>query len=237
MLNALTGEGVSIVFDIIEDGVFVSPDVGSVTYTVRDNSGQGIIGHTSQPVTTVEGQTTVMLTLPGGINTKSKTFELRTVELTYTVGGRNGKTRQSYRVHDWMPYSVSQSDVRAFVGLSEAELPDHEVDLVVAYLTLKEDLADLDDHLTSGDLSAIRANRAIVCTAVLSLAHTIQLRAMHSQSSETARVARYTNIDWNRVTHQASSELSELNKVLTNSLEASVPLLTISTGIDPITGA
>ena len=237
MRNVLTGESFNLVVDFIEDGVFVSPDQGSVRYVLRDKSGQPISGHINVVVPTTAGQTSAVINIPGDVNTNSAEFETRTIHITYLLGGRTLSQRFSYRVHNWLPYTATEAEVRAFTGLSATELPDQEIDLVSAYLHAKEDLPDLNSFLQTGDLQAVRANRAIICHAVLALAHSFQMRALQSQGSETARASRFANINWNQIAHQASSELGELNQKLSNSLASSLPLFTLTGGIDPITGA
>jgi hypothetical protein len=237
MQNVLTGEPTSLVFDIVEDGQFVSPTIGTVTYTLRDNAGQAVSGHIDAPVTTVEGQTTITIPLLGTVNAKTKTFEHRTVTLKATVGGRELVFRQTYRIHDWMPFVITPEDVRAFIGFSDDELPDRDTDLVAAYLALKEGLTSLDDYLASGDLSAIRANRALVCQAVLDLAQSIPGRAIQTKRSETAQMARFQTADWSQVRAQASGELSELKQKLSSTVDVAFPLFTLATPTDPIIGA
>jgi hypothetical protein len=237
MLNVLTGDPTSLVFDIVEDGQFVSPTVGTVVYTLRDNAGQAVAGHTQAAVTTIEGQTTVLIPITGALNAKTKTFEFRTVTLQVTVDGRDLSFRQTYRVHDWLPFVTTPEDVRAFIGFAEDELSDRDTDLVAAYLALKEGLPSLDDYLASGDLSAIRANRAVVCQAVVDLAQSIPGRAIQSKRSETAQMSRFQSTDWSQVKAQASAELSELKQKLTTSLAGAFPLLTLATPVDPITGS
>lgn len=236
MQNVLTGESVSIVFDIVEDGQFVSPEVDTVSYTVRDNAGQAVSGHTDAAVSTTEGQTTIKISLPGTINVKTKTFEHRTVDLKTTVSGRSLSFRQIYRIHDWMPFVATPSDVRGFIGLTDAELRDQDIDLVSAYLAIKSEVSDLDDFLVAGDLSSLQANRAIVCEAVLNVAQSIPGRAIYMQRSETAQVQRFNAVKWDVVVSTASNELTELKKKLASTLEGTFPLFTLATPTDTITG-
>lgn len=236
MLNVLTNEPVTLVFDIVEDGQFVSPDVGSVHYSVRLETGEVLNDHHMVLVTTTPGQTTILLPLPGAVNQKAKTTEIRFVRLHYTVGGRPGSSQIAYRIHDWINVTASSNDVRAYLGVNGSELPDQDVDMIAAYLYAKREVPILDELLTEGGVRTLQANRLVTLYAVTDVAHTMQTRAIQSQGSETARVSRFSNIDWKLFQTKASSEISELIGEFTSRFDSAFPLFRVSAGQDPITG-
>ncbi|MCL0184817.1 hypothetical protein M2T59_31875, partial [Klebsiella pneumoniae] len=68
--------------------------------------------------------------------TGSNTNEARLANLSYTSGGFNRLLEMTYKVTQFIPFTITAQSVRALLGLSYEELEDEEVDLISAYYAL-----------------------------------------------------------------------------------------------------
>lgn len=220
------------------------PDAGSVTFTLYDGTGTplsvtaGLMPDADASGVSVPLHATFQVIAPG------RAFERRRLIVNWMANGRSRSTEQTYRVVPPPPYSVSAHDVRSYLGVSIGELPNRDIDLFSAYLTLRQVVgADLlDAALASGTVSELRAERAIVLTAATGLFPSMQYRVAQKRTDgnyEFERIKDPAALD--RLIAATAEELLALSNGLagvdvTVALAPALILLGTNT-TDPITGA
>lgn len=241
MRTAIEGRSFTVQVEFEVDDAFVSPDDGSVSYTISDNAGADMASHTDVALTVPDGATSVVLEVPQAANTiaAGKSFEFRTVTVRFTLDGMIHYLPIHYRVAKQPVYSAQPKAVRGYMGVDASELPDDEIDLFSAYLAVADRVGAsvLLQKLQTGTLEAFNANKAIVLEAVKALAPSMPLRIAQSQRSDGSAFNRYANMDWERLARNASFELGGLLKELSGEADTVPELLVVSTPVDPITGA
>lgn len=220
------------------DGQPVVPDVGSVMYTVRGNSGAAVSGLTDVPVTTQSDTTAVVITVAGLNNTLVKRTERRTVVIRFAVGGQLYYLTRRYRVVPWLNHAVEPWAVRSFVGVNRQELGDSEIDLVHAYLEVEAVVGQttFDTALAAGGLTSDKANLAIKYRAVLDVLPSLQLKVAKAEDNGTMKFQRLDKIDFRSLHLEAAGRLGELLTELSGRDSGSFVLGILSAPVDPITG-
>ena len=121
------------------------------------------------------------------------------------------------------------------------ELPDAEIDLAGAYLSLAYDLEDftaLDTALSAGDASELLTNSAIVALAVLAALPALRLRVLKKENDGARALERF-EIDFDRIEADAGRAVLEAKKVLRGVVDSNTgpTLFILTTPSDPVTGA
>lgn len=238
MRNVLEGDGVSLLIPFKLDGDYVVPDVGSVAYTLRDNAGAPVAGHTNVAVTTTTNTTSIPIPFGSNVHTLVEDVEVRTLQVKWQKNGQSFVYMTSYRVVPWANYIVTGHSVRVLLGVGEHELPDEDIDLFAAYMEMDATLGGtiLDDALVAGTRGTLKANEAIACLAAIEVLPSLQLRALQRERVEDHEQTRLGNINFRKLGTDLSEKLAAAVAVLTNS-EATVPtLFTLGTPTDAITG-
>lgn len=241
MLRFIKDDEAIIPVDFIQDGDFVVPDIGSVTYSVRDNLGNLVAGHTNIPVVTDETTTRISIHLPASVNgmDAAKDVENRAVIIRYTVSGYPFQVLVKYRLTKWLNLLVTEEDVRAQLGVTVFELPDDHVDIVNAYLEVKSDLSgskNLDQILVEGTRRTYRANRAVVYRAALEALPSLQLRVLLKEQSDTVSMQRLGDIDLERLRRETARLYSATLAAIRGESEGILSLLLSPLPLDPVTG-
>jgi hypothetical protein len=239
MQHVFAGQATSILIDFIVDDEFVMPDVGTVNYTVRDNTGNPVVGHISVAVVTTTETTTISVVIPAEVNTNALEFENRFMTVEFQVGGQSYQIQKIYRVINWINISAQRHQVREHLGISPQELPENEVDLIEAYYDVKEDLGstDLDTILTAGSRLTFYANWMIIYKAALKALPSLQLRVLQSEKTDTLQRARLAKIDLDKLGRDTSAVYSNAKAIVTGVVTENPTLLLVTTEIDPVTGA
>lgn len=177
----------------------VVPDVGSVTYDLRDNA--GALLRTGVAVITTVTSTQATIVIAAADNGKTLDFENRTLIVKWKANSVPHETVIQYRLIDFIPLSVNPDSVRALLGLSKPELPDADIDLYAAYLTVRDDFgaALVSGALTSGDVKTLQVNRAIAVAALLAVLGSIEIRVIQQDKSNTAQLTRFSKIDFTTI--------------------------------------
>lgn len=237
-MQALAGAAYSISFDIMQDGDYVVPDEGSVAYTLYDNTGAAVSGQTAVAVDSDATTNRVTIDIASGYNTigSGRTFEQRTVRLSYKY------QQKSYMVEDWyyvtsaLNFRVSPMEVISALGIREGEVLANEVDLVQAYFKVADSVGSgFDTALSSGTISQIKANEAIKITAALSLARVIELKAFRKFGNELS-YARFDGLDFEAIRANLKDALSDALGSLDGVTASAGSLFTVTTPVNPITG-
>lgn len=188
------GAATSVSFDILVGGSLVSPDLNSVSYTIKNTAGT-IVG--SGTITLPANSTSVSVPVSAIQNTKTLAVEYREVEVTFQFDSNTYRRALTYRLVPWLMIPVTRDRVRSYLSLTTGELKDDEIDLISAYLKAEEDIGtSLVSIFTTGDAKAAYATEAIFYAAVLQLLDTLSLRAMAKEQADNYVGARQDKIDF-----------------------------------------
>jgi len=239
MLWHLEDTDVTIHVDFMLRGVPVEPTPGSVVYTLRDNSGLPIAGHTAinLPGQSGTGVDIAILAAANG-NANTGGFETRFLLVSYDFEGSTYVERSSYRICAFLPTTVTPSDIRTLLGLMDEELEDHEVDVHSAYFRLLPRVPALGTDLTGS--GSLEANEALAIQAALQLLPGLPARYSQSWDSADASVSRSSKLDYNELGAQLNARLDTLVDTLTADTPGTVTaptLFVVSQPTDPLTGA
>lgn len=227
------GVDVTVPVEFKVDGEFVVPTAGSVTYTLKGNDGSNIL--TNQPVETDANTTQIAIVVQAAHNAKVDTVEQRFLLVTFTYNNQTYQVRRFYSLIDFLLYTCSEADVRAFIGVSEYELPDPDIDLVKAYYKVLDDYENLATALTDSSLRR-SANDAIKLAAVIDVIPSLQLRVLQLDKGGDKQYMRLQTIDFDQLRTDAITRYSDAVRELNGALETILPLLQIVTPTDVITG-
>lgn len=231
MLWFLSGDVVAIRLDFIVDTVPVVADTNSLTYWVRDSAGTILSGPTTPSVT---GATSLSVSITNGTVTS---VEKRSVDYKFIVNGMTYRRVIHYLLTPWVNFTAVPAEVRAYLGISVAELPDEDVDLLTAYLELCDRVTKtaLDTELAQTGIRGRRANRAVMLQAAIDAVPSLQLRLAQSEQSDTDVFERLAGVDLNALAMGASFELSSLLLGVTGGSAKPFTPLVFSAPTDPVT--
>lgn len=230
------------VFVLFETGVDSTavPDTASVEYTLYANDGTPL---TYGTVTTGASDTQTTITLDGSNTQKDsgKLFEMRNLEVRWTVDGAAFVKNIPFRVQDYVPYSVDFNSVRSLLGLARNELPDNDIDIFAAYVDLRDEFGAtaLTTALTSGGKSSVAANRAIAAQCLINVLGSIEIRTLQQDKSNTAQQSRFAKIDFDVVRAWLQKLVDDAQAIIvgvTDTNYTGITLITTMPTIDPITG-
>jgi hypothetical protein len=229
------GEDLTFDIEIIVGGVPAQPDDGTVTFTVRDQSGAVLGGLDHQPLT-VPG-TTASISVPAGANEIAGESESRFVTLSYIAGGQSRQQQTAYGLHPFLPIEATEDAVRGLLGVSRDELPDDDIELVPAYYDLKTDNGDVfSNAFTATDRKRQQANRALALRAALDALPSLQLRVFSAKQVENNSVNRFGSVSFTRLRDDLLQQLRQaLNGVKGNTTPTYPTLLKVATSTDVIT--
>ena len=234
----LADEDATIHVKFLHEGDFVVPDTGTVTYTLRDHDGSKLL--TNQSVTTDSSTTEINITISAAHNAKSGSLEKRTVVIDYEVDSQVFQIVKHYWLIDFLHYTVSAQNVREWLGVNRAELPDEEIDLVRAYFGVKDDLGDdsskLDTALQATDGKAFHGNMALVFWAVQEKIPTLQMRVAQKESDDQIAWQRLNKLDFNTLWFQARKEYAAALRAIKGDDPSAPTLFTIPDVDDPVVG-
>lgn len=233
----LANKSHSFVYEFFQDGEYIVPDIGSVTWTLYGNDGS--IGSQNNTALTTDASTNkVTLATSQGDNVISGAVEKRTIVIDYDINGQGYSDQIHYWITSLLNITVTEADVRAVLGVEPKELPDDAINIVEAYHDTSADLVnDITTILAAGDRSALKANRAITLKAALTVLPSLRLKVAQKETSDTIGYSRYTDMDWIALRDDLSAQYAD---ALLQSDDQQVPdlaLFVVSTPPDPVTGA
>ncbi len=205
------------------DGQYVVPDHDSVFFAVFGPNVSILVVDT--PVDHA-GMTQVSVTISAVVNTPSAVTEPRWIVYRFTVGGLPYTAQVVYTVTPPILLTVSPDHVRAELGVSLAELPDNDLDLVAAVL-----------DLTAGYPSATQTqlDKASVLSEALRVLPSCRNRAAQTVISGTEEFTR-AKPEWDRLESDLRGRLFTLLDSMTTTPSVARTYLTISTPTDPVFG-
>jgi hypothetical protein len=240
-MDYLTGSGLNLPFRFERDGEPVVPTAGSVTYTVRSHTGTPFPGWEGVPLNVPTNESSVSIQIPAALNETALRIEKRFITVAYDLAGMSQQKTFTYRLIPFLTHTVNRDQVRAQLGgISAADLPDHEIDLVSAYFQIEDRLnADtLTAALVAGTLREITANNAILWQATLDVLPSVKLRINQKEMDGAISIERG---DVTAMLDQLETEIRQKLYAAINNLSGRVQerfsLVTFSTRPDPVTGA
>ncbi len=210
-----TDVGVNIPF--ILEGDYFTPDDGSVTYTLRDNSGADVVGQTDIAIATPTGTTSVNQTIVATYNAKDadKYFENRFLEVKGENSGEAFNLSFNYRVMEAIPLVFNYNVIRGFLGVSSSELSNEEIDPHITYFSMLTDYeTDFSDAITSGLIAALDMEKALYLKTALESLPSLRLKAAQLESDGLVKFTRFSKMDWEKLRFELQSQL---NTALENS--------------------
>ncbi|RQR63891.1 hypothetical protein DIE18_07095 [Burkholderia sp. Bp9125] len=236
------GEDLTFEVELMAGGVQAQPDAGSVTYTVRDQSGAVLAG-LDHAALDVPG-TTAQILLPAHVNgiTAGNDTETRFVFLAFKTSGQSRQQQVAYGLHPFIPMSADADAVRGLMGVSVDELPDEAIDLIPAYYSLRADYGtDFTNALVVGDSrTRSAANRALAARAAIDALPSFQLRLVQSKQVENSNFSRWDWVDLDKLkedlTTQLGASLAQLSDTLARTVAVTPTIFVVSSPTDPVTG-
>lgn len=228
------GENVSLNFDFKVDGEFVVP--ASASWALRLHNGTQDGGSTALTGLT----TSASISIPSNKNgiAADALFENRYVLVTFDHNGRSYNLVQSYRLTRFVPITAQPADVRRLTGLFENELPDSDISVTDAYFKLFDTYGtDFSNRLTETTFKARQANEAIALQAAIDVAVSFPMRIPQSVSNEDAQFSRASNIDWAELERNLRRQLQQSLTSVISVEETTVDVFSVSSPVDPVTGA
>jgi hypothetical protein len=211
-MGAIVGKAHSVRFDFMDDGEYVVPTIGSVTYTIYNNAGVAISGQTAVAVTTLADTNYISLAIPSSVQTldSAKSFEQRTVFIDYTVAGKSQTQEKHYFVTNRLNVRVTPRDVISYLSIKDGEIFEDEVQITPAYFTVRDTLgsAVFDAALSSGDMTQLRVNEAVKLQAAMYFLTTLELRALRKAGGDGASFNRFEKIDFKAMRVNIQQELA-----------------------------
>lgn len=236
-MYVLDDEAAVVAFDLLVDGEFVSPDSDEVTYSVRNAAGTVVQNGT---LSLGAEDTKAIVTVLGTNNAKATDYDYRYVRISFLYDSNSYTIEKSYRIIDWVPLAVSASDVRNFIGLGEDELPDHEIDLVDAYVKVSDENSEdftLSTILAAGDRKSYYANAAIRYRAAIEIFNTLYLRIHQSEQTDNIVVKRFSKLDIPALRRTAEKLYGQAVTAVAEGTQTEVTTFLVATPVDAVTGA
>lgn len=237
MKSFLQNSTISVPVLFQQDGEPVVPDSGTFTWTLRGQDGTILSGPTTvSGIVDTKAKVSVASTL--NVISGSALYEKRTLITSWLVGTFPFTHQQTYRITNWLNYSITLDDVRTFVGAGNGFVADDEMDLVQAYLDVASVITSttLNAALIAGGDYETAANRAIVAQVVISLIPSMQARFIKKESDGQISVEN-GDIDLMDLERRASDLLSRSLNLIGSRAVITPTFIVAATRTDPVTGA
>ncbi len=172
-------------------------DMGSVTWSLRDQTGTLMTGATAVPIPTPDGAQSVNVTVSAALNTKTTIAETRFLIVDWTEQDATQEVILPYVLTAWMPIRTQPSDVMSALGVNIAELVASEIDIPSAALLVQDDIGPgiFQAALVSGDTQTIQLNQLIALRCAIELLPSIPLRIAQVQKTDSASFQRFSKFD------------------------------------------
>lgn len=227
-------------FDLIVREDFVVPDPSTVA-VLKIRTRNGTITHT-ETVTNPVGSNLVFM-VPNTVNvlSGSNTSEIRSAALTYMFKGTEQLLVQHYTVTQYIGFTVTPQGVRTLIGLDNAELEDHEIDLISAYYALAaQNGTTFTTAFATEGYKGNQANKAVLLQAAIDLAISIPQRLAQKTEEEKASFQRLTKLDPYKLMAKLDTELGQVLDTLKDTTLVVIGAAAFRVAqptIDPFTGA
>ena len=230
-MNLTAGEAATVTVPLTLHGEPFVPDSNQIHWALRGHVGSSVVASTLLTGVT-NSFANIALSAPN-LPLGSEARELRTLIVTGTVGGVVFSIRKSFHISGFLNYSVTEQDVRTFIGITESELPDTEIDLVEAYFDLS-DQVDIDAFVGTEAQQRL-ANKALVAQTVINLLPGLPQLLSKKDEDGTSAVERFTP-DFEALARRAHQVRDAAVNSFRTTEVADVILIAVATRIDPFTG-
>ena len=233
-----TAKASTLTFNLVVGNEFVVPDPSTnAVLTVRNRSGS--ILHTETVINPTGSQ--LVFALPSATNTLtgSNTNEARLASLSYTSGGFNRLLEMTYKVTQFIPFTITAQSVRSLLGLSYEELEDAEIDLISAYYTLVNSSGTtFTTAFTTEGYKGDQANKAVCLQCAIDLALSLPQRIAQKTDEEKASFQRATKFDPYKLVAGLKVQLAEtLDSLAVEQTIGLAAVFVATQPTDPFTGA
>jgi hypothetical protein len=212
------------------------PDSGSVTYSLRGDSGTVL---TSGSLSPPAGANFVVVPILATNNSLTQRYEYRTLIVSFAVNAAKYSVTQRYRLLPFLNYACTSDDARGFLGIGKDELKDEEIDFPASYFSIEDSVgqATLENMLAGTPPQRKGANDAVLYTAVLAVIPSLKLRTSFTQTDGPLGFSRFRNTpDFDSLAREAQARLSDALDTAGSRDTVNPTLIVVSTPTDPITG-
>jgi len=231
VITYVAGMDVNLTVPLKWDGELFVPDNGTAEWALRDHTGTQV---TTGSLTGLV-DTSAVIYLAGVRNeiTTGRQFEKRTVILQTVNDGSPVTLTQTYRIAPWINTYITPEDIRRFVGVTESEIADTDVDIFLAFQQAQTLIGEaaLSAALISGVEAEAQANRTILGFAVLEVIPGLRQRVMKKESDGTRSLERF-DINFDEITRRAQDLISRSIQSTTSA----TTLFYLTNPTDPVTG-
>lgn len=239
-------EATTVVVPLLDNGESFIPTPTSVSYRMLDQDGSESIPAT--PITTES--TTVQLSINLTSDKLTVGSEVDFEKRTLIITGVNSRNNLPFRIVKYLTvipifnYTVSNNDVRNFIGVDIGELPDNYIDLTQAYFDVVEQCLKVDnitgktkflEALSSGTNTERQANYAILCQSVINIQQILYNRLSIKESDGPTSIER-EKVSVDEVIRRAYEGLISSRDLITGTTSVINEILTVTNPSDPING-
>lgn len=239
-MDVIAGTPTALTIPFIIGTQPVAPDVGSVTYTIKDQLGAPMVGLTDVPYVTTSTTYQMQVLVPSTAHAidGARRFERRGVVVNFKLGGEEVQLTRTYRIVPAPIHTVTPAEVRAFIGIEDHELPDADIDLLSAFLVVEKDVGatDLATALNSGTTAELSANTLIRMRAVLDVLPSAKQRMAQSEKNGVKEFSRVDLKELDKLERKAAERYQEAYDDVVVVTETNISLLLTTTNTDAITG-
>lgn len=218
----------------------VAPDVGSVTYTIRDHVAAPMDGLTDIAYLTTPTTYQMTILVPSSAHQidAARRFERRSVVVKFQVNGAEVQITRNYRVVPELLHSTTADQVRSFIGIEEHELPDSDIDILSAFMAVEKVVgaAELTAALSSGTTAELAANTMICMRAVLDVLPSAKQRMAQSEKNGVKEFSRVDLKELDKLKGEAEDRYQEAFDEIVVRTETTVSYFLVTTNTDAITG-
>jgi hypothetical protein len=239
-MDVIAGTPTAITIPFIIGTQPVAPDVGSVTYTIKDQLGVPMPGLTDIAYMTTATTYQMQILVPSSAHAigAARSFERRSVVVNLKVNAEEVQFTRSYRVIPQPIHAVTPAEVRGFIGIEEHELPDTDIDLLAAFLLVEKDIgaAELATALTSGTTAELSANTLVRMRAVLDVLPSAKQRMAQSEKNGVKEFSRVDLKELDKLKKEAEERYQEAYDDIVVTTETTPSLFLVTANTDAITG-
>ena len=231
-----SGAGCAYRVDFIVDGELVAPDTGSVSFSLKDNALQEL--WTANPITVPAGQSSVTVVINGSLNSRTLTYEVRYIEVSFLYNGAPYTISDHYIIIDSTNFPLNPGDVRAVLGLTLEEVPNEQIDIISALASVQDEVGDdfdLDALVVAGNASTRHIIEAVKLRAAVDLVASIQTSLFQMEQSDNTLYKRFSKIDFVAIEAALRGRYAVALAAITAEAVSERTLAIVATGIDPIT--
>ena len=228
---------------LMKGGEYISlKDKDKASYTIMNADGDivGGINDESYPIKGEISELEIQIPMEATKIPEGKQSDSRFILVTYVLNGKENVIRKAFNVIKFVPYTVNESDVYAVLGVTEQHVSQESMDIFGNYLLLVEEIGpNFTEWLKSGDVKAVRANRAILLKTAISLRAAIMLGVPKTETDNVVSQTRFefSVEDFDTLFKNMTDELSEIKAEISGeSSDYEVAAFVLPALTDPFTG-